>query len=49
VWHWDSGPFGAIAPDEDPDVDGHKVTLNLHFPGRFQAFFPAAGPSGQFP
>jgi RHS repeat-associated protein len=35
VWHWDSGPFGTEAPDEDPDGDGTKVTLNLRLPGQY--------------
>jgi RHS repeat-associated protein len=35
VWRWDSGPFGTEAPDEDPDGDGIKVTLNLRLPGQY--------------
>jgi len=35
VWKWDSDPFGRYAPDEDPDGDGTKVTLNLRFPGQY--------------
>jgi RHS repeat-associated protein len=35
VWKWDSDPFGSYAPDEDPDGDGTKVTLNLRFPGQY--------------
>jgi len=35
VWRWDSDPFGGYPPDEDPDGDGTKVTLNLRFPGQY--------------
>ncbi len=35
VWRWRSKPFGDSAPDEDPDGDGIKVTLNLRFPGQY--------------
>jgi RHS repeat-associated protein len=35
VWLWDAGPFGTEAPDEDPDGDGTKVTLNLRLPGQY--------------
>jgi RHS repeat-associated protein len=36
VWRWDAAdPFGASPPDEDPDGDGTKFTLNLRFPGQY--------------
>ena len=36
VWRWDSAdPFGASLPDEDPDGDGVRFTLNLRFPGQY--------------
>ncbi len=37
VWKNDplGEPFGADAPDEDPDGDGQKFTLNLRFPGQY--------------
>ena len=35
VWRWDSAPFGATLPDEDPDGDGQSLTFNLRFPGQF--------------
>jgi len=35
VWRWDSTPFGASVPDEDPDGDSHDFTLNLRFPGQY--------------
>src|SRR4051794_6192432 len=36
VWRWDAAdPFGASAPDEDPDGDGNRFTLNLRFPGQY--------------
>lgn len=35
VWRWDSEPFGADKPNEDPDKDGKKFTYNLRFPGQY--------------
>ena len=35
VWRWDSDPFGADAPDEDPDRNGRQFTFNLRFPGQY--------------
>ena len=35
VWRWDADAFGAIAPNEDPDGDGIKTTVNLRFPGQY--------------
>lgn len=36
VWSWEeSEPFGAQAPNEDPDGDGVRFTLNLRFPGQY--------------
>jgi RHS repeat-associated protein len=36
VWRWDgANPFGAALPDEDPDGDGVRFTLNLRFPGQY--------------
>jgi RHS repeat-associated protein len=37
VWKNDplSDPFGNAAPEEDPDGDGQKFTLNLRFPGQY--------------
>ncbi len=35
VWRWDSDPFGAAAPNEDPDGDMTDVTVNLRFPGQY--------------
>jgi len=35
-WRWDnSDPFGANAPNEDPDQDGVKFTYNLRFAGQY--------------
>jgi RHS repeat-associated protein len=36
VWRWDltGDVFGASAPNEDPDGDGVRLTLNLRFPGQ---------------
>jgi RHS repeat-associated protein len=36
VWRWDSSdPFGASAPDEDPDGDEKALTFNPRFPGQY--------------
>ena len=35
VWRWDSDAFGNTAPNEDPDGDGIKTTINLRFPGQY--------------
>lgn len=35
VWRWDSDAFGNTAPNEDPDGDGIKITINLRFPGQY--------------
>jgi len=35
VWRWESDAFGSTLPDEDPDKDGVKVTINLRFPGQY--------------
>lgn len=35
VWTWTSDAFGSSAPNEDPDGDGVKTTINLRFPGQF--------------
>jgi RHS repeat-associated protein len=35
VWSWEAKPFGDSAPNEDPDGDSTKVTLNLRFPGQY--------------
>jgi RHS repeat-associated protein len=36
VWRWDGAdPFGAGRPDEDPDGDGSRFTMNLRFPGQY--------------
>ena len=36
IWQWDNQePFGANAPNEDPDGDGKRFTLNLRFPGQY--------------
>jgi RHS repeat-associated protein len=36
VWRWDTAdPVGASAPDEDPDGDGTRFTMNLRFPGQY--------------
>ena len=35
VWTWPQAePFGANPPNEDPDGDGVRFTLNLRFPGQ---------------
>ena len=35
VWRWESDAFGTTAPNEDPDGDGIKTTVNLRFPGQY--------------
>ncbi len=35
VWRWESDAFGSTYPNEDPDGDGVKVTVNLRFPGQY--------------
>jgi RHS repeat-associated protein len=36
VWRWDNAdPFGEALPDDDPDADGTRFTLNLRFPGQY--------------
>ena len=35
VWTWTSDAFGNTAPNEDPDGDGIKTTINLRFPGQY--------------
>jgi RHS repeat-associated protein len=33
IWRWESDAFGTTLPDEDPDKDGNKTTVNLRFGG----------------
>ena len=35
VWRWEGDAFGATLPNEDPDGDGVKVTVNLRFAGQY--------------
>jgi RHS repeat-associated protein len=35
VWLWESDPFGATVPNEDPDADTVLFSLNLRFPGQY--------------
>ena len=36
IWKWDNvDPFGANAPNEDPDGDNNKFVFNLRFPGQY--------------
>jgi RHS repeat-associated protein len=35
VWRYEGEAFGASVPNEDPDGDGVKVTINLRFPGQY--------------
>ncbi len=35
IWRWDSDPFGATYPNDDPDNDGVVFGLNLRFPGQY--------------
>lgn len=35
IWRWESDAFGSTPPNEDPDGDGIKTTINLRFPGQY--------------
>jgi RHS repeat-associated protein len=35
VWKWESDAFGTTLPNEDPDGDTQKTTINLRFPGQY--------------
>lgn len=35
VWRWESDAFGTTLPNEDPDGDGKKTTVNLRFAGQY--------------
>jgi RHS repeat-associated protein len=35
VWRWDSDGYGTTVPNEDPDGNGTKTTINLRFPGQY--------------
>ena len=35
TWRWISDPFGNGLPEEDPDGDGQRFTLDLRFPGQY--------------
>jgi RHS repeat-associated protein len=35
VWRYEGEAFGASVPNEDPDGDGVRVTINLRFPGQY--------------
>ncbi len=35
VWRWESDPFGAALPDEDPDGNGIATVFPLRFPGQY--------------
>lgn len=35
IWQWASDAFGSTLPNEDPDGDGQKTTINLRFPGQY--------------
>jgi RHS repeat-associated protein len=35
VWKWESDAFGSTLPNEDPDGDTQKTTINLRFPGQY--------------
>ena len=35
IWQWDGEPFGSSRPNQDPEGDGQKFTLNLRFPGQY--------------
>lgn len=35
VWRWEPDAFGTSFPNEDPDGDGIKTTINLRFQGQY--------------
>ncbi|UCV28791.1 RHS repeat-associated core domain-containing protein [Ferribacterium limneticum] len=35
VWRWEPDGYGRTQPNEDPDGDGKKLTLNVRFPGMY--------------
>ena len=35
VWRWEGKAFGDTAPNEDPDLDTIKTTINLRYPGQY--------------
>ncbi|GHA19348.1 type IV secretion protein Rhs [Arenicella chitinivorans] len=35
IWTWDSSAFGNTAPNDDVDLDGVALTLNMRFPGQY--------------
>ena len=35
IWQWASDAFGSVLPNEDPDGDTQKTTINLRFPGQY--------------
>ena len=35
IWRWEGKAFGDTAPNEDPDLDTIKTTINLRYPGQY--------------
>jgi len=35
IWRWEGEAFGDAEPNEDPDLNGSTVTINLRFPGQY--------------
>ena len=35
IWQWASDAFGSVLPNEDPDGDTQKTTINLRFAGQY--------------
>jgi RHS repeat-associated protein len=35
IWRWEGEAFGATAPNEDPDGDGKRTTINLRYAGQY--------------
>ena len=35
VWRWESDPFGAVQPEQDPDGNGIATVFPLRFPGQY--------------
>ncbi|UCV29105.1 RHS repeat-associated core domain-containing protein [Ferribacterium limneticum] len=35
VWRWEPDGYGRTQPNEDPDGDGKKLTVNIRYPGMY--------------
>ncbi|MGC3980766.1 MAG: RHS repeat-associated core domain-containing protein [Steroidobacteraceae bacterium] len=35
IWRWDHDPYGNGTPNEDPDGNGLRLSMNLRYPGQY--------------